>query len=67
MSQPRFTAPPFLAGHDWHKIALGFEQFTPSNIALPARIGSAEVGSIAVVAYGRDHEADVSVSEITID
>lgn len=57
----------FLAGHDWCEVVLGFDQFTPSNIALPARIGSVDVGSIAVVAYGRDHEADVSVSEIIID
>ena len=54
----------FDAVPDWLEIRLGFDEFTASNAALPARIVSEDIAAIAVVAYGRDHEADISVSEI---
>ena len=54
----------FDAAPDWREIRLGFCQFSASNPALPAQIAPEDVAAIAVVAYGRDHAADISVSEI---
>ena len=49
---------------DWQEIRLGIDQFAASNAALPTRIASEDIAAIAVVAYGRDHEANISIGEI---
>lgn len=49
---------------DWREIRLSIDQFSASNAALPARIAFEDIAAIAVVAYGRDHEADISIRDI---
>lgn len=55
----------FDAVPDWREVRLGFHQFSASNPSLPGRAVSEDITSIAVVASGRDYEADISVSEIS--
>ncbi|MBY6201919.1 CIA30 family protein [Maritalea mobilis] len=54
----------FVAGSDWSDVTLPLVDFAPSGRLMRARIAPEEVRSIGLVAYGRDHEADVSLSEI---
>ena len=51
---------------DWTDITLPLNAFTPSRDSLPAQIQREDVRSIGVVAFGRDHEADVRVSHIAV-
>jgi hypothetical protein len=54
----------FDAVPDWQEIRLGFHAFSASIPALPARIVPEDIAAMAVVAYGQDYEADISVIEI---
>jgi len=54
----------FETSSDWSDVALSLAGFAPSGRLMRARIAPEEVRSIGLVAYGRDHEADVSLSEI---
>jgi hypothetical protein len=57
--QARFTAP-----RDWAEVRLPLDAFAPSHGILPDRLTAEAVRSVALVAYGRDHRADVRLSEI---
>ncbi|WP_025311679.1 CIA30 family protein [Roseicyclus elongatus] len=48
----------------WSEVTLPLSGFEPSGRLMRSRIAPEEVRSIGLVAYGRDHEADVSLSEI---
>lgn len=56
----------FEATTNWTDITLPLSAFTPSRDSLPPQIQREDVRSIGVVAYGRDHAADVSVSHISV-
>ena len=56
----------FPAGADWQTVTLPLSAFTPSNRAVPARIDPEKITSIGFVAYGRDHQADLSVRSVSI-
>ena len=56
----------FEAGKDWQEIDLPFEAFKPSSPNMPQSFDPARVSSIGIVAYGREHEADVSVRSIAL-
>ncbi len=58
--QARFTAPT-----DWTEISLPFDTFAPSGALLPARPNPASLRSVALVAYGRDHKAQVAIARIS--
>lgn len=49
----------------WQEITLPFSAFRASGSLLPLPPKPQSIRSVAIVAYGRDHEADVRVSEIT--
>ena len=49
---------------EWREVRLPFARFTASNRGMPAVPDGPGVASAAVVAYGRDHRADIRVSEI---
>lgn len=49
---------------EWQEIRLPWSAFEPSGRMLRDVPESQAVRSVALVAYGRDHEADVSVAEI---
>ena len=56
----------FIAGTDWHDVDIPFGMFAPSHMGMPAMVSAPDVNSIAIVAYGADHDADVSVRSIRL-
>lgn len=55
---------PFEAGQDWAETEMPFAAFEASNADMPQQMDPGDVISIGIVAYGRDHEADVTVRSI---
>lgn len=49
---------------DWSEILLPFEGFEPSGRLLRAVPRAEKLKSIAIVAYGRDHDAEIDVKEV---
>lgn len=58
---------PFEAGPDWTDVTLPFSAFQSSRDGLDVQIDPADVTSIALVAYGRDHEARVALDWVAIE
>ncbi|MBY4894554.1 CIA30 family protein [Rhodobacteraceae bacterium N5(2021)] len=56
----------FDTGPEWAEVTLPLGAFSPSRDPLPAQIRAEDVRSIGIVAYGRDHDADVRVSHIGV-
>ncbi|MEX5727856.1 hypothetical protein Ga0609869_001209 [Rhodovulum iodosum] len=54
----------FDSGPDWAETRLPFADFVPSGAGLPAALRPQDVLSIGIAAYGRDHEADVSLATL---
>ena len=55
----------FETSADWTEIRIGLEAFKPSG-GLQRSVPKAEsVNSIGLVAYGRDHEAELEVKEVS--
>ena len=57
---------PFVAKTKWHSVDIPFHMFSPSHMGMPAMVTASDVNSIAIVAYGDDYGADVSVSGIRL-
>ncbi|MEO1189917.1 MAG: CIA30 family protein [Pseudomonadota bacterium] len=51
----------------WQEINLPLADFRPSGSTLPKAPRGETIKSIALVAYGRDHVADVSLERISVD
>ncbi|WP_135506264.1 CIA30 family protein [Roseovarius aestuariivivens] len=54
----------FRAARNWQEITLPFTAFKPSGRLLPGTPRPERVTSVALVAYGRDHEPDVSLARV---
>lgn len=54
----------FTAARDWTEVTVPLTAFAPSGGMLPGVPDAAQVRSVALVAYGRDHRADVSLSRL---
>ena len=54
----------FIADDKWQVIRLPMSSFVPSSKWLKNRIESKHIRSLGLVAFGRDHNADLMVSEI---
>lgn len=54
----------FVAPSDWQEVRLPLADFEPSHDAMPQDFAASDVRSIAIVAYGADFEADVSIDRI---
>nr|WP_239025438.1 CIA30 family protein [Roseibacterium persicicum] len=54
----------FPTAADWAEVDLPLAGFTASGSLMAGAIRAEEVRSLGVVAYGRDHEADVSVAAL---
>ena len=54
----------FKTSKNWKLIKINLEEFQPSSGFLRKTIKSSSIKSIGIVAYGRDHEAKVDISEI---
>ncbi|MDJ0822670.1 MAG: CIA30 family protein [Paracoccaceae bacterium] len=57
----------FTAGPDWQDITLPLSTFSPSGSLLRKTPRAKDIRSIALVAYGRDHKAEVSLSRLTAE
>ena len=60
----QFYQAPFETSDDWHEVDLPFDAFGPSGGLLPDRIDPVGLRSIGVAAYGRDHNADLSLAAL---
>lgn len=56
----------FPTSEEWQIIDLPLDSFLPSSTFMPATFAPADVVSVGIVAYGRDHKADVSVRSIAL-
>ena len=54
----------FFAGSEWKEIQLDLSDFKPSGSMLRKKIKPKSIRTVAIVAYGRDHEADIRISEV---
>jgi hypothetical protein len=54
----------FEVGPDWAEMRLPFTAFRPSGGMLAPEPSAARLSSLAIVAYGRDHDAEIDVAEI---
>jgi len=54
----------FLTQNGWAEIFLPLDSFMPSGSWLSKGVNPTSIRSIGVVAYGRDHVADIQVTEI---
>ena len=63
----QYFAATFPTTMDWAKVTLKWADFTPSGRGFNASLTPADIRSIGIVAYGRDHAADVSIREISVD
>jgi hypothetical protein len=52
------------AGADWAEVRLPFAAFRASGGLMAAEPGAEALTSVAVVAYGRDHAAEIDVAEV---
>ena len=52
---------------DWATVRLPLDAFRPSGGLLRTTPRPQDVRSIAIVAFGRDHEAEIDVREVTLD
>lgn len=52
---------------DWQTVTLPWSAFNPSGRGLTAPLAPEDIRSVGIVAYGKDHAADVSVSQIDVD
>ena len=48
----------------WNTVRIPFSNFKSSSSVLPGKFGARNIRSIGIVAYGRDHEALIDISEI---
>jgi hypothetical protein len=57
----------FDTGPDWAEVTLPFTAFTASGRLMSGTLRPAEIRSIGIVAYGRDHAADLSLQALGAD
>ena len=55
----------FMASEDWSETAMQLDEFRPSGVLLKKTIDPKNIRSIAIVAFGRDHEAKIDVRRIS--
>ena len=54
----------FEISEQWQTVRLSLDQFAPSGDWLSRAIKPASIRSIGVVAFGRDHTADIKIAEV---
>ena len=59
-----YYAAPFETGADWQQVEIPFASFQHSDGLRPAAPSPQDMISLGIVAYGRDHAADISVAEL---
>ena len=57
---------PFIVSSDWKTLVLNISDFKRSGIMLSKTINPKNIKSIAIVAYGREHESFIDIDKIII-
>ena len=55
----------FMANEDWSETTMLLDEFRPSGVLLRKTIDPNSIKSIGIVAFGRDHEAEIDVRKIS--
>ena len=55
----------FIANEDWSETTMLLNEFRPSGVLLRKNIDPKSIKSIGIVAFGRDHEAEIDVRKIS--
>jgi len=56
---------PFMAQNSWEEIDISFDKFKRSGIMLSRKFTAKNITSIAIVAYGKNHKANIEVDNIS--
>ncbi len=56
---------PFVAAPDWHEVVMPFSAFAPSRGAGGQTLRPEGIVSVAIAAFGRDHDAMVEAREVS--
>ena len=54
----------FQTSEKWKDIIIPFDEFEKSATLMPRKLKSESIKTIGLVAYGKDHEADVSIANL---
>ena len=54
----------FQTSEKWKDIAIPFDEFEKSATLMPRKLKPASIKTIGLVAYGKDHDADVSIANL---
>ena len=54
----------FQTSEKWKDIAISFEEFEKSATLMPRKLNPESIKTIGLVAYGKDHDADVSIANL---
>ena len=54
----------FQTSEKWKDIKISFDEFEKSATLMPRKLKSESIKTIGLVAYGKDHEADVSIANL---
>ena len=54
----------FQTSEKWKDIIISFDEFEKSATLMPRKLKSESIKTIGLVAYGKDHEADVSIANL---
>ena len=55
----------FMDSENWSETAMQLDEFRPSGVLLKKTIDPKNIRSIAIVAFGRDHEAKIDVRKVS--
>ncbi len=54
----------FKTSEKWKEISISFDEFEKSATLMPRKLKSESIKTIGLVAYGKDHNADVSIANL---
>jgi len=54
----------FQTSEKWNDITISFDEFEKSATLMPRKLKPVSIKTIGLVAYGKDHEADVSIANL---
>lgn len=54
----------FKTSEKWKDISISFDEFEKSATLMPRKLKPESIKTIGLVAYGKDHEADVSIANL---
>ena len=56
----------FLTNEKWKEVIIPFDQFEKSATFMPKKLNPDTIKTIGLVAYGKDHKADVSIATLEL-